>query len=192
MKIRKRKMRRRYCSTNLYTLYTTTTTISKPSNTITTLDNTQQTPMHNTWLDPVVNCRQSFQGQKDNKVKKSVSFNNKPEIKTFESEKESRTTKTVRKTVKKIVQPGRVRHCQTELNNFLSNLISILSNLEGWDVGRIGYGVVKRARGSDTGHHCPGGTENIRRGWTQLEIYNLTKGAYPGYRKGWVTDPVWC
>merc|ERR1711974_272691 len=35
------------------------------------------------------------EGQKDNKVKKSVSFNNKPEIKTFESETESRTTKTV-------------------------------------------------------------------------------------------------
>ena len=119
------KKRRRYCNTALSTLYTTTT-ISKPNNTVTTLDNTQQTPMHNTWLDPVVNCRQSFQGQKDNKVKKSVSFNNKPEIKTFESEKESRTTKTVRKTVKKIVQPGRVRRCQTELNNFLSNLINSL------------------------------------------------------------------
>ena len=124
--MKRRKMRRRYCSTKLSTLYTTTTTISKPDNT-TTFDNTQQTPMHNTWLDPVVNCRQSFQGQKDNKVKKSVSFNNKPEIKTFESENESRTTKTVRKTVKKIVQPGRVRHSQTELNNFLpkSNINSL-------------------------------------------------------------------
>ena len=127
MKIQKKrkKMMRRYCSTNLSSLYTTTTNISKPDNT-TTVDNTQQTPMHNTWLDPVVNCRQSFQGQKDNKVKKSVSFNNKPEIKTFESETESRTTKTVRKTVKKIVQPGRVRRSRTELNNFLSNLINSL------------------------------------------------------------------
>ena len=125
-RMKKRKMRRRYCSNSLSTLYnTTTTTIFKPNNT-TTVDNTQQTPMHNTWLDPVVNCRQSFQGQKDNKVKKSVSFNNKPEIKTFESENESRTTKTVRKTVKKIVQPGRVRHSRTELNNFLSNLIDSL------------------------------------------------------------------